>query len=302
MFISIRRMFKFAWVDFARNWGSNLIAALIMVLIICLISSLFIFQGMTQYLITQIQGRIDISVYFKEEIEEKQVLKVKQELSQFSELKEVKYISKEEALENFQERHKNDPIFIKALEEIGSNPFVASLKIKTKNPQDYEEVSVFLTKGKYSSMIDKVDYYQKKPVIEKISSFTSRVEKVGIAVGGFLALIVFLVIFNAIKLAVYTSEEEISTMKLVGSSNWFVRGPFIIQGALYGLFGCLIALLILFPVTRFFAPKVEGLLLGFNMFDYFVANLWILVAIQVGFGIGLGVISSLIVIRKHLNV
>ncbi len=303
MITYLKRIFKFAWTDFSRNWASNLVAIFIMVLVISSISSLFIFQGLGQFLISKIQGRIDISVYFREEVTESEVLNVKEELSgNSSGIEEIKYTSKTEALENFIEKHKDNPVFMTALQEVGSNPFLASLEIKTESPDQYEKVSDFLTQERFSGLVEKIDYFQRKPLIKKISSTISDVKKIGIGLSVILAMIAVLVIFNAIKLTVYSSKEEINTMKMVGASDGFVRGPFIIQGALYGLLACLISLLILSSVFYLSASRMESLLLGFNLFDYFVNNIWILIGLQLVFGVGLGVASSLVVTHKHLKV
>jgi len=302
MFLNLGRVIKFAWTDFSRNWSSNFVAIFVMVLVISLVSSLFIFHGTIQYLVEQVQARIDISVYFKPQTAEDDILAVKDELSDFSEVKEIQYISKQEALQKFIEQHKDNPTLMKALEEIGDNPFLGSLNIKTQNPAQYESVSQFLTRSDYNEIIEKIDYFQKKPVIEKLSSISFYTKRIGAGIAALLALIAVLVIFNSIKLAIYDAKEEISTMKMVGASNWFVRGPFIIQGALYGLLASVISLSLFALLTYLISPKLQLLLLDFNLFEYFLFNIWILVGVQLAFGVGLGVISSLVVIRKHLQV
>ncbi len=302
MLTFIERMFKFAWNDFSRNLGSNLVAVFIMVLVISLISSIFLFQGMGQFLISEIQGGIDMSVYFKEKATKEEILNIQQELlNSSSGIKNINYISKEEALQSFIAEHKDNPVFMKALQEVGDNPFPASLAIKTENPQQYEGISKFLKQDKFENLIEEIDYFQKKPVIQKISSLTSSIKKIGIGVSAFFTLIAILVIFNAIKLAIYSSREEISTMKLVGASNGFVRGPFLIQGAVYGLLAAFLSLLFFSILTYFSAPRLEEILLGFNIFNYFLSNFWIFLGLQIAGGVGFGVISSWIVTYKHLK-
>jgi len=303
MFTALKRVFKFAITDFSRNKGANFAAIFVLVITISLVTTLFLFRGTAQFLISKVQEKVDVTAYFKKEATEEDILNVKSEISNFSsEIQDIKYISREEALQKFTEKHKNDPDLMKALEEIGDNPFLASLNIKMEFPFQYEKVSLFLQADQFSSVVEKVDYYQKKPIIDKVFSTISTINQIGIILSGILILISVLVVFNTIKLAIQDSKEEINAMKLVGAPNWFIRGPFIIQGATCGLFACLISLAIFASITYFSASSLEALLPGFNIFDYFVSNFWIILSIQIGAGVILGVVSSYIVVRKYLNV
>lgn len=303
MFTTLKRIFKFAITDFFRNRGGNFAAIFVLMLTIFLVTGLFLFQGISQFLISQVQEKIDISAYFKEDITEEDILDVKIQLSGFSsEVKEIQYISKEKALQRFIGKYKDNSDFMSTLEEIGENPFLASLNIKTRLPSQYERISNFLETGEFSDLIEKVDYYQKKPIIEKVFSITSTINNFGIGLSIVLVIFAVLVVFNTIKLAIYNSKEEITTMKLVGASNWFIRGPFVIQGAICGFFAFLFCLLISSSIIFFSSPRLESLLPGFNIFNYFVANFWTVFLIQVIFGVGLGIISSFVVVRKYLKV
>ena len=302
MFTNLKRILKFAVTDFFRNRGGSFAGIFVLVITISLMTSLFLFQGVSRFLISQVQEKIDISAYFNEDATEEDVLNVKTELSRFSsEIKDVQYISKEEALDKFVQRHKDNLDFMKALEEVGENPFLASLNIKTRFPSQYEKISNFLETGEFSNLIEKVDYYQKKPTIEKVFSATSAVNRFGIGLSIVLALVTVLVVFNTIKLAIYNSKEEIGTMRLVGASNWFIRGPFIVQGAICGFVAFLICILATGFLTFFLGPRLEVLLPGFNLFNYFLVNFWVVFLIQVIFGIGLGIVSSFIVVKKYLK-
>ena len=151
-------------------------------------------------------------------------------------------------------------------------------------------------------MITKVDYNQKKSTIEKLFSVTSTINKIGIIFSIVLALIAVLVTFNTVRLAIYGSKEEIETMRLVGASNWFIRGPFLVQGIIVGISASLIAFLI-FGVGLFFLNSgLSFLLSGFSLFGYFIDSWVTVLLIQFTVGIGLGVVSSWLAIRKYLKV
>ena len=84
-------------------------------------------------------------------------------------------------------------------------------------------------------------------------------------------IISILIIFNTIRLAIYTSREEISVMKLVGAGNFYVRGPFVVEGIMYGISSALIALILFYPVTIWMAPLTENFWRA-NVFNYYVNN------------------------------
>lgn len=304
MLTSFKRIFNFAIQDFSRNKGISLAAIFVLVVTIMLVSGLFFFHGISQFLISGIQDRIDITAYFKNDTQEQDILNVKDEILKMSpNVKGVEYVSKDQAMQVFNKKHKDNAVLAKALEEVGTNPFLPSLNIKTTgDPAQYAEVSNVLQTANFSKFIDKVDFSQKKDTIEKVFSMTSNINNFGIILGAILVIVAILVVFNTIKLAVDSSKEEISTMRIVGASNWFIRGPFIIQGAIYGLIAFVVCFSLSAGSAYLLSPKIGTALPGFSIFSYFLSNIWILVLIQLSFGVGVGIISSFIVVRKYLDV
>lgn len=304
MFTNISRVIKFAIKDFSRNKGISVATIFVLVVALMLVTGLVFFQGASNYLISEIRNKIDIAAYFKEDTAEEEILAVKDEILKMSpNIKNIEYISKEEALQIFNEKHQGNAVLERALQEVGNNPFLPSLNITTNgDPSQYEEVSNVLETSGFSELIEKVDFSQKKDTIEKIYSITSNINLFGILSGVILIVLSALVVFNTIKLAMDNSKDEISTMKIVGASDWFVRGPFITVGAIYGIIAFLICFLLSGLFTFLVSSKIAAVLPGFNIFGYFLTNWWIFVLIQLAFGVGVGVISSLIVVKKYLEV
>ncbi|MBI3337536.1 MAG: ABC transporter permease [Candidatus Staskawiczbacteria bacterium] len=304
MLTNFKRIIKFAFTDFWRNKGISLAAVFVLVITIMLATGLFFFQGITKYLVSQVQDKIDITAYFKEDASEEDILKIRDEILKMSpDIKKIEYVSKEDALKVFTEKHKDNSVFSKALEEVGQNPFLPSLNITTTGSAlQYEQISNILQTEDYSAFIDKVDFSQKKDTIEKVFAITSNINAFGLILGVILVIVAILVVFNTIKLAVESSKNEISTMRIVGASNWFIRGPFITQGAIYGLIAFIICFIFSILSTYFLSSKIGVILPGFNAFRYFLSNFWIFILIQLGFGIGLGIAASFIVVRKYLRI
>jgi len=297
-----KRVIKTGWKGFRRNIGLSLATILIMVIVISLATLLFLLNPVSKILIADIEKKVDISVYFKEDISSEYILEVESEISKIPEVKDVEYTSKDQALEKFIEKHQDDPVLMESLTELGSNPFLASLNIMAWEPSQYEQVVNLLETSSFRNLIDKVDYYERKPVIEKVFSVVSGLNKIGIFFSIVFAVIAVLIAFNTIRIAIYNSGEEISIMRLIGASNWFVRGPFLIQGIIIGFIAALITLFITFGLCCGFDARIKTIAPDISIYSILVSNFFFLFLIQLATGIGLGIISSYIAVRKYLKI
>jgi len=301
MLTLFKKTFQRGWVNFVRNSGISIATCFIIGMTIFLISSLFLFKDVSHFLISGLQEKIDVSVYFKDTAQENDILAVKDEVSQIPEVKEVKYVSKEQALETFTEKYKDNPVIMASLAEVG-NPLFAALNIKAKQASQYQAITNFLANVPQKDLIDKVDYYQRKPVIERISSISATVNIIGIIFSLILGIVAVLVAFNQIRLAIYNSREEIGIQRLVGASDWFIRGPFLTQGAISGAMAGLATFLVFGFSVFLLSSKFTILFPGFNIFSSFLSKFWLYFLIQLFAGVGLGVLSSIIAVRKYLEV
>jgi cell division transport system permease protein len=302
MFTSLKRIFRAGWINFSRDGGLIAATLFILVMTISVITSLFLFGEISHFLVSSIQEKVDISIYFREEILEEDILKVKEEVAEIPEVKEVEYVSKEDAFEVFTEKHKDNPVLMESLAEVGENPFLASLDIKAFEANQYQIITNFLETSDFNNLIAKIDYYQRKPVIERISFLSSNLNKAGIIFSVVLAIFTILIAFNTIRLAIYNSREEIKIQRLVGASNWFIRAPFLVQGAISGFFAVLICISLFALITWGLNSKMEILFPGLSLFGFFTGNFWLILLLQLFSGVGLGVVSSLIATRRHLEV
>lgn len=282
----------------------SIAAIFILTITIMLATSLFFLHGITNYLVSAVQEKIDITAYFKPDTKEEDILKAKEDIQKASpNIKEIRYVSQEEALNTFSQKHRDSDILLKALQEVGGNPFLPSLSIITNgDPSQYEQVSNILQSGQYNKLLDRVDFSQKKDIIEKVFSITSSINRFGIALSILLILIAVLIVFNTIKLAIDNSKEEITNMRIIGASDWFLRLPFIIQGALFGFVAFIISFIITVFASYFLSSSLSLILPGFILFNYFLSNILIFILLQIFFGVCLGVIISAIVVKKYLEV
>ncbi len=303
MFFQAKRIFKFGLQGFLRNKGLSFQVIFVMAVGIFIFTSLFVFKGMTNYLIKEAEKKIDISVYFKKSVPEEKITEIKKSLYKFSDgIESVDYISEEKAKEIFLEKHNGDQLYLDALKEVGSNPFLASLDIKAKGPEFYAKISNFLSKGTYKENIEKVSYYKNKDIINRIFSLSKNINNAGIVFFVLMIILIFFVVFNTVKLTILAFDEEITTMKLVGASNWFVRGPFLIQGVLYGFISLIIVDILFYAGFLFISPKFQQWFFNFNLLSFFKNNFFLLLFWQAIFSFALGVSSSFLAVRKYLKV
>lgn len=302
MLTTFVRVIKSGWASFWRNkWLSS--AAISMVsLAIFGITSLILVNVLINSLIDDLEDKIDVSVYFKLDTTEEDILSVRNELVELAEVKSVEYISTQEALDRFKERHKDNEILMQSLEELNTNPLEASLNIKAKEASQYETIASFFNQGNAQDIIDKINYLENKAVIVRLASITKTIRQVGFIILLILAVLAVLVSYNTIRLTIYSSSKEIKIMKLVGASNWFTRGPFVIEGALYGVIAAIIAMLVMYPVLWYLSPRITAYLPGTDLFYFLQVNLIVLLFFQILIGLVLGIVSSLVAIRRYLEV
>lgn len=297
----LKRVIRAGYTNFRRNGWLSTATTMVMALVLFVLGGLIFLGALANTTLDSLESKIDISVYFTAEASETQVLAVKREIEALPDVREAEYVSREQALERFRERHKENALIASALEELGDNPLQASINIKAADPTHYAAISDFLAGKKYP-IVEKINYFENQAVIERLSSIIGTIRGSGAALAAFLAFIAVLVAFNTIRLAIYTMREEVGIMRLVGASTWFIRGPFLISGALYGASAAALVTLAFFPLTWLVAPKIAFLVPEFNLFQYLISNLLEFFIIMLGSGVVLGVTSSFIAVRRYLTI
>ena len=149
-------------------------------------------------------------------------------------------------------------------------------------------------------LINKINYHQNKLVIDRLNSIISGAQKLGFLVTLLLIIISIIITFNTIRLTIFIAKEEIGVMRLVGASKMGIQGPFMIEGTIYGIVATFATLILFWPATFWLGRNMTPFL-GFDIFNYFVSNLFQIFAIILLSGILLGAISSFLAVRKYLN-
>ncbi len=296
------RLIKYGFKNFWRNGWLNLATISVIILTLFIMSVLVVINQLTDEILIDLQEKMDISVYFKSDVLEFDVQRIKNDLENLSQVKFVEYISKEEAWKNFRRKYQENPIISESINELETNPLYATLNIKAHQPEDYPGIVNFLEQDKYRPMINKINYWENKEQINRLSDISRAVRQGGISLTIIFSLIAIIITFNAIRLTMYSHRQEIEIMRLVGAKNWYIRWPFIIEGILFGIVGGLACFLFLYFAIMFISPKISEVVSDINLFLFFKSNILVIITLQILTGIFLGTISSLIAIRKYLRV
>lgn len=297
-----KRVFRSGFVGFWRNGVVSAASILVVTITLVVIGSLLLASAYLNSSLSTLKNSVDISVSFKTDAREADILGLKNLLGSLPSIKSIEYLSRDQELADFKEKHKDNALLVQSLDEVG-NPFGARLNIMAKDPSQYEGIARFLDPATNDNsfdreIIDQVTY--KKNVIDRLQVFISASKKIGFAVSMVLIFMSILVTFNTISLAIYTSREEISVMKLVGASDNYVSGPFIVEGIISGIISAFIGIAFLYPLALWVKNTTMGVYGGINLVAYYVDNFTQIFLLMLSAGVILGVIASLLAVRRYL--
>lgn len=303
--IELKRIIKAGFVNFARNGLISWAAVLIVTITLSVICSLVFLQAVLHSSLGQIKDKVDVTIYFNTGADEEKILALKSSIEKLPEVAQVSYVSASVALQNFRDRHSDDYPTIAALDEIAENPLGAYLNVKAKEVSQYESIANFLKSDNAlvlgsSSIIDKINYHENKVVIDRLNSVISGADKLGFLITLILIILSVIIAFSTIRIAIFTAREEISVMRIVGASNMRIRGPFMIEGAIYGVIATIATMLIFWPAMAWFGRNMSSFL-GMNLLSYYKSNFFQIFIIILLSGVLLGMISSSLAVRRYLK-
>lgn len=301
MFTIISRIFHFGFDNFRRNGLLSAATVAIMTLALLFFGGLIMFGVITSHAASSIQDKIDISVYFNTNTSEDEILNIRQSLQGMPEVANVDYISRDKALDIFKANHANDPTITQAIGELDNNPLEASLNIKAKNPNQYGTIANYLGSSDLSQYIDSISYTENQDVIDRLAKIVQYIEGGAIIIIILLALVAGLIVFNTIRLAIYSNRDEIGVMRVVGASNSLVRGPYMVDGMICATIAAVASIIIAAPIVYFVSPYLDVFIPGLGLFKYFYTHIIQLFLYELCLGIFIGAFSSFIAVRKYLK-
>lgn len=302
MLTTLNRIIKSGLLNFWRNGWLSTATVLVMTVALTIWMTLFLSNVVLTSVLSVLSEKVDISVYFTLNSREADILSLKSKLEGMNEVAKVDYVSADNALEIFKKRHAGDEILLKSISELDNNPLEASLNILAKDTTKYDSIVSLINGDQYKNLISKINYSENRLAIDRLSYIIKIIRESGLLAVLIFGFIAFLVAFNTVRLAIYSSREEITVMKLVGASNRFVRGPFLTEGVVHGFVASAFSFMIIVPGITFLGPKLFNFIPEINLTQYFYNNFFTILFIQTLAGVVLGVFSSWVAVRKYLKV
>lgn len=307
--LTIKRIFRAGLLDFWRNAFVSAASVLVMAVTLFVVGTTLFAGVILNSAISDLRDKADVNVYFVVGAPEDQVKQLQTSLQALPEVASVEYVSADEALANFREAHQNDQLTLQALDELGTNPLGAVLNVKAKDITQYDAIAQFLQNQEtvstgQPSIIDKINYFDAshRAALDRLASITSSAQRLGFIIIVLLILTTIAIAFNTLRLAIYTSRDEIQVQRLVGASAFFIRAPFMVEGVLYGLIAGVVTLLLFYPFTWWVGSATEQFFGGVNVFTYYIAHFPLFFLIIVGAGVLLGIVSSYLAVRRYLKI
>ncbi|MCA9375502.1 MAG: ABC transporter permease [Candidatus Doudnabacteria bacterium] len=296
------RIVKFAFATVWRNVWLSFATTLVMFLALFMVTVLILLNVLATGALEVVQDKVDLSVYFVSDATTEEVNVVRTQLQSRSDVNTITYISKEQALKDFEERHSDNPLIQSALDEL-ENPLQPSLIVKANTPDQYSAISEFLTSEQFSGVIEDVNLDDNRQIVEKLTSTTGILSQLAVWVSLLFTIIAVLITFNTIRLAIYTQKDEISVMKLVGATRTLIRMPLVLAAAFYAVVAAALSTALLFPVVNYIGPRANAFLgeVTVDIESYFFDNFWLIFLAQFTFAVVLAVVSSSIAMRRYLK-
>jgi cell division transport system permease protein len=302
-----RRVITSGLRGFYRNRTVSLSSIFILTITLSIITAFYLFRAIFTYTLDQVTEKVDVRIYFTTDASEDQINDVKARIVALPQVKTVTYTTREQALEDFRTKHAGDQLTLQALDELGTNPFGASLSVVAKDTSQYQAIADQLSSdsgllGGSQASVDKINYYQLKDSIDKLNNIIGWTNTVGFWLTMVFILMSCMIVYNTIRLAIFVYRDEISVMKLVGASNMFIRGPFVVEAILYAFTATVVTLIIYWPATIWVTKKTVFFFEGMNIHSYFTSHIFQLIGLLLLSGMVLSVISSLLAVRKYLKI
>jgi cell division transport system permease protein len=305
-FITLTRIIKTGAVNFIRNASLSIAATAVMVVTLTIVLFSVIANATFNNTIAQINDKIVVSVYLKDNVKTEQREQLIDRLKNLENVKNINYISKEQALEQYRKDNQDNLDLLLAISQT-DNPLPATIQIKPNDPGRIDEIKSILESKDIKALQSNETSYSgdRKEAIDKITHATSFFRKavfVGVIV---FAIISMLIIFNTIQMAIFNRRDELTIMRLLGASTWYIKGPFIVETMLYGVVAAIVSVSLcnaLFVVqSQAFDASSLGLLDIKYANNYFADKFWIFIGMQLVAGMAIGAVSALIATKRYLH-
>ncbi len=299
--LATKRVIKAGFTNFFRNIWISIAATSMVAITLFIISTIIVLYTLAALSISNSKDKVGVvTAYFNDKATDQEMVNVKAEVERLPNVKEVIFISHDEAERRFRELHKDQPILIQSLSEF-TKPVPASISVRADDLANYQDIYTTLKNDRFAPYFQRVSDTQ--VVIDKLSRIIDFITRFGVILALIFMVVTVMVTFNTIRLTIYNRREEVEIMRLVGATNWYIRGPFIIEASLYAVFATIIVSFLVFCLLYLLSSRIEQFLsldtLGTNLINALFSRILLINLIA---SVGLAVIASTIAIRRYLKI
>ncbi len=300
--ISFGRIANTGFHNFIRNAWLSTSAVAIMVVTLTIILSSTIVNSALSDTVADIAQQITVSVYLKDNVEEASVEELRGALEGSENVKEVKYVSKQDALAIFQDQNSDDSTLLEVFAITGADTLPASFEVTPEDLSKVDVITGITAEERFVSVVDETSVNEaRKESIDNIAKAQDFITLASIGAAAVFAVISILIIFNTIRMAVFTRSDEIEIMKLIGATPRYIRGPFMFEAALYGVFAGIISTVVVYSILLGLGPSAKSQLLIEPTIDLYSRKLLLVLFLSVLMGVVIGLLSSAFSLFRYLR-
>lgn len=300
--IRIGRILHFGWQGLSRNFWLSLIAVVTVSLTVMSVSVFTVLNIALSETTQSLEDQLDVSIFIKEAAAEPDVLTFVGLLNERTDTKDVIYNDKAKAEAEFRALNEGEDELLSVISDL-DNPFPRYIQVRADDPQSLSEINDFVIEGKFSALVEETSFQKTREEINGFVNFSKFIMKNSIVISIFFVLISVLVVFNIIRLAIFSRRNEIQIMRFVGASYQLIRMPFVVEGAIMGAMAAVISLILLYLLSQWEATQIPLYFTGatWNPITLYTQYFWVLMWSNFGFGMLLAASISYLAVHKYLN-
>jgi cell division transport system permease protein len=304
---TVKRIFRFGFHNYVRNGWLSMATTLVLALTLFIVAVFTLNTYVIRLTTKSVQDKLDMAVYINDSPSEEEVGAFVSNIKAYPEVREVIYLNKEQVIAEWNKLTVDSKIKSQVNEE--NNPLPRTIKIKAHDPAMFDAIDAKVKEADLAKAghIRKISYGDNRPVIQQLVAQSKKTIRNGIIVSGIFIFISVIFVYNTIRLIIRFRQEEIGIMKLVGATDSFVRGPFLIEGAMYGIIAGLITMPALYLYIRNGLPESTSIIASPNdlvaqqLLTFFMTNMYTIGAVLVAVAITITVCCSFISVHHHLK-
>ncbi len=303
--IVTERVLKNGLIGFGRNAWLAVAAIAMMAVTLTILLFLIVANATLNTSVKDITNKIDVVVYLNDSDTSAQVQSLTSQLQALPNTQSVHYTSKSDALEAYRAQNANNVDLLEAISET-NNPLPADLEIHPKDTNQLQSIKIFLDQPAIQTLYSSTSYSgSRQQAVDKITHVARFFQRAGVIGIAIFVVVSMMIIFNTIRMAIFNRREELTIMRLLGATTWYIRGPFVVETMIYGIIAAVISTLVCWVLFVSAGPSLTTATLDLVDIGYakglFTNHLLLIVFGQIFAGMLIGAISSTIATRRYLK-